>query len=360
MNNLYELIFEEGLTDGVYSLSLVNDPAIAVEALKFNSDEKLEEVLSVKLESEDKRILVSPVLIPNQKIYRKSINGEEGYVYVTEDTIEKLQLNYFKHQYNHNSSLEHIHPVEGVFIFESWIIEDVENDKAFSLGFSNLPKGTWMIKMRIENEDLWNNYIRTGRITGISMDALLQPIKANNKQNNNINFSKQMKGLNFKNALKKAVAKRIAFQSDLMEVVISEEVSYFVQALEVGNTVFDIDGNVVADTEFEYEGVSYKTNEEGQLVEVEVVEEEIAFSEEDVEAIVEDIKEEIVVDYEATIAELKVQIAELEAELAIYKEAEAEEVELAKQSPAKRGIKTKFSKEVKATKSLLETVRRIK
>lgn len=357
MDNLYELIFEEGLTDGVYSLSLVGEPAIAVEALKFNNEEKLEELLSVKLESEDKRILVSPVLIPNQKIYRKSINGEEGYVYVTEDTIEKLQLNYFKHQYNHNSSLEHIHPIEGVFIFESWIIEDVENDKAVSLGFSNLPKGTWMIKMKIENEDLWNNYIRTGRVKGISMDALLQPVKSNN---NIINFSNQMKKINFKNALKKAVAKRIAFQSDLMEIVVSEEVSYFVQALEVGNTVFDIDGNVVTDTEFEYEGVSYKTNEEGQLVEVEVVEEEIAFSEEDVEAIVEDIKEEIVVDYEAAIAELKVKIAELEAELAIYKEAEAEAVELAKQSPAKVGIKTKFSKEVKATKSLLETVRRIK
>lgn len=356
MNNLYELTFDEELMDGVYSISLVSDPAIGVEMLKFNKDKKF------TFSNEDKKIIVSPVLIPDQKVYRKDIAGTgEGYVFVSAETIEKLQANFFKNKFNHNSSIEHSHKIDdGVYVIESWLIEDPLNDKANALGFDNLPKGTWVITMKIDNEDVWKNYIKSGDITGISMDALLQPIRANNNQNKNINFSKQMNKINFKNALKKAVAKRIAFQSEMMEIVVSEEVSYFVQALEVGNTVFDIDGNVVADTEFEYEGVSYKTNEEGQLVEVEVVEEEIAFSEEDVEAIVEDIKEEIVVDYEAAIAELKVKIAELEAELAIYKEAEAEEVELAKQSPAKRGIKTKFSKEVKATKSLLETVRRIK
>lgn len=352
-SNLFELTFDEELMDGVYSLSLVADPAIGVELLKFKEEKKF------TFSNEEKRIIVSPVLIPNQKVYRKDVSGTgEGYVFVTAETIEKLQSNFFKRKYNHNSSLEHSHKIdEGVYVIESWIIEDEDNDKANALGFDNLPKGTWMVTIKVDNDDIWNNYVKSGEVKGISMDALLQPVKSNN---NIINFSNQMKKINFKNALKKAVAKRIAFQSDLMEIVVSEEVSYFVQALEVGNTVFDIDGNVVTDTEFEYEGVSYKTNEEGQLVEVEVVEEEIAFSEEDVEAIVEDIKEEIVVDYEATIAELKVKIAELEAELAIYKEAEAEAVELAKQSPAKVGIKTKFSKEVKATKSLLETVRRIK
>lgn len=364
VDNIYELKFDEELMDGVYSLSLVGNPAIAVEALKFNKDEKLEELLSVKLESEDKRILVSPVLIPNQKIYRNSINGEEGYVYVTEDTIEKLQLNYFKHQYNHNSSLEHIHPIEGVFIFESWIIEDVENDKAVSLGFSNLPKGTWMIKMRVENEDLWNNYIKTGRVKGISMDALLQPVRVKTN-NNEIKFNKQMKKSNLKLAFKKAFAK-VMFAEDRKEFKISDELSVYADAdeLTVGVEVYDAEGNKMVESEFEYDGKLFKVNAEGVIETVEEInyddpQIEFEFSDEEVEAIVEEIKEEIVVDYESQIADLNAKIAELEAKLAIYETAEAEAVELKKQTPASKGVKTTFSKSQPA-KGILGAVRSAK
>lgn len=351
-NNLYELTFDEELMDGVYQISLVSDPAIGVEMLKFNKEKRF------TFSNDEKKIIVSPVLIPDQKVYRRDISGTgEGYVFVTAETIEKLQSNFFKNKFNHNSSIEHSHKIDdGVYVIESWLIEDPLNDKANALGFDNLPKGTWVVTIKIDNEDVWNNYIKTGDITGISMDALLQPVKSNN----NINFSTQMKKVNFKKALRKAVTRRIAFNAELIEIKISEEVSYFVESLEVGKMVYDFDGNSVIDAEFEFEGKVYKTNDEGFLVEVEVINEEVAFSEEDVEAIVEEIKEEIIVDYEAKVAELEVKVAELEAELAIYKEAEAEEVELAKQSPAKRGIKTSFAKDVKPSKGLLGTLRSLK
>lgn len=357
MKNIYELKFDEELMEGVYGISLVQDPAIGVMALKFKKEVKVQEW---KLSSEEKRIIVSPVLIPNQEVFRKDIGGTgEGFVFVTAETIEQLQQNFFRKSFGHNSSIEHSHPVEdGVYVFESWIIEDPENDKANSLGFENLPKGTWMVSIKVENDSVWNNYIKTGKIQGISMDALLQPVKIDNES---FKFKNQMKKINFKNAFKKAVAKRVAFNSDLMEIKVAEEVSYFVEALEMGKPVFDVDAELVIDGEFTYEGFVYKTNEVGEISEIEAVNEveDIEFTEEEIEAIVEEIRAEIVVDYEDQIADLNAKIAVLEAELAIYKQAEVEEVELKKQTPATKGIKTKFSKQ-EPVKGILDAMRKSK
>ena len=363
IDNIYELKFDEELMDGVYGISLVQDPAIGVMAMKFSKEATT--VQKWKMSSEEKRIIVSPVLIPNQKVYRNDISGTgEGCVFVTESTIEQLQQNFFKKQFNHNSTIEHLHPIDdGVFVFESWIIEEPENDKSNSLGFKNLPKGTWMVSMKVENDSVWNNYVKTGKIGGISMDALLQPVKIENSKN--FNFKNQMKKINFKAAFKKAVARRIAFNADLMEVKVSDEVSYFVEALEIEKTVFDVDGNIVADVEFVYEGLVYKTNDQGVIVEIESEHSEnpmvdFEFSDEDVEAIVEEIKEEIVIDYEAQVAELNEKIAELEAKLALYEAAEAEAVELKKNKPATKGIKTTFSRNAKPASGVLGALRSLK
>lgn len=129
-----------------------------------------------KLASEDKQILTQPILIPDQKIYRSNIDGDEGYVYVTAETIEALQQNFFKQQFNHNSTIEHDSErvLNDVYIFESWIITDENNDKSNALGFS-LPVGTWMVSMKVEDSDLWSK-IKSGELKGLSMDAVLFPV----------------------------------------------------------------------------------------------------------------------------------------------------------------------------------------
>lgn len=350
IDNIYELKFDEELMDGVYGISLVQEPAIGVMAMRFSKEVKTT-VQQWKLSSEEKRIIVSPVLIPNQKIYRNNIGDTgEGYVFVTAQTIEQLQQNFFRKQFGHNSTIEHLHPIdEGVYVFESWIIIDPENDKSKALGFENLPKGTWMVSMKVENDSVWNNYVKTGKIGGISMDALLQPVRVKTN-NNEIKFNKQMKKSNLKLAFKKAFAK-VMFAEDRKEFKISDELSVYADAdeLTVGVEVYDAEGNKMVESEFEYDGKLFKVNAEGVIETVEEInyndpQIEFEFSDEEVEAIVEEIKEEIVVDYESQIAELNAKIAELEAKLAIYETAEAEAVELKKQTPASKGVKTTFSK----------------
>lgn len=346
-NNVYELTFNPEEMDGVYNISLVEDPAIGVMAMKFSKEVKTT-VQEWKLSSEEKRIIVSPVLIPDQKVYRNNIgNTGEGYVFVTAQTIEQLQQNFFRRNFGHNSSIEHLHPIEdGVYVFESWIIDNPELDKSKSLGFENLPKGTWLVSIKVENDSVWNNYVKTGKIGGISMDALLQPVKIEN--NKNFNFKNQMKRTNLKNAFKKAFVK-VMFAEDRKEFKISDELSVYADALELGESVYNAEGELMVESEFDFEGKLYKVNAEGKIETIEDINSEdpqinFEFSEEEIEAMVEEIKEEIIVDYESEVADLKAKIAELEAKLAIYETAEEEVIELKKQTPASKGIKTSFAK----------------
>ena len=62
--------------------------------------------------------------------------------------------------------------LEGVYFFESWIVTDSKNDKANALGF-DVPVGTWMMSMKVENQTIWNEYVKTGKITGFSIDSRL-------------------------------------------------------------------------------------------------------------------------------------------------------------------------------------------
>ena len=128
-----------------------------------------------KMADEEKRILTQPILIPNQKIWR---NGLDGYVFLSAETIEKLQQNFFKNQYNLNSTEGHDENrvLNSVFIFESWIVENPENDKSKELGF-DLPKGSWVVSMKIEDDELWSE-IKKGVYNGLSIDAILTPIEA--------------------------------------------------------------------------------------------------------------------------------------------------------------------------------------
>lgn len=360
-DNLFELTYDPEDTLGVYGISLVEEPAIGVMAMKFSKQRK--NVSQIKFSTEDKRVLVSPILIPNQKVYRSNAgNGSEGYVFISSETIEKLQQNFFERCFQHNSSFEHQDKINrGVFVFESWIVEDPLNDKSNALGFEGIVKGTWMVSMKIEDEAIWNDYVLTGKVQGLSIDAFLRPQETILETNFNKQFNMKK---NLSVLFKKAVARRVAMNADLIEVKINDELSYFVAELEIGTMVYDYNSELVKDTQFDFEGYTYFVGENGEIVDKkEIIENvEIDFSEEEIEAILEEVKEEIIVDYEAQVAELNAKIAELEAKLSLYESVEAENIELSKQTPATKGIKTTFSKNTKVdtSKGVLGVMRNLK
>lgn len=336
-----------------------NDPRVGQVASSSNN--------YWRMSSEEKRVLVSPVLIPNQKIYRGSVGktGKPGFVFVTEETIEQLQQNFFRQNHNHNSSIEHLYPItDGVFIFESWIIEDPLNDKAKALGY-DLPKGTWMVSMKIDNDTIWNSFVKTGKIGGLSMDATLISEKVNNE---NLKFNQEMKKETFNAKLKKALVKRIAFNSDVLEFITKDGVSVFATELVEGSIVTDVDGNIMPEAVLEIEGRIYETDTEGVIISVKEVEVEvdtIELSDEMLEEALEEVKEEIVNEYEVAMAELTKEVEELRAENAELKlkiadaEVKVEEVvELSKHRPASKGVKVAFRKDNVPAKGILGAIRK--
>jgi hypothetical protein len=148
------------------AISLVNSPAIEQDFVFFGKEKNN---LTFAKVDEEKRMLVSPALIPNKQIFRYDPNTDsEYYVYFSPDTVRKASELYLKHNNHHKATYEHQDRVSGVLTVESWIKEG-DNDKSKMYGY-DLPNGTWFVKMKIENDDLWNK-IKEGELKGLSIEG---------------------------------------------------------------------------------------------------------------------------------------------------------------------------------------------
>lgn len=163
---IIELVIDEMQEDGVEAISVVESPAIEENFVALKSDK-----LEVKFEKQagDKRILMGPVLIPNKPIFR--VNGEEEYyIYFSRDTVKKASELYLKSGNQSKSTLEHQMAIQGLTLVESWIVEDKSNDKSNLYGM-DVPVGTWMGAIKVDNEKIWNDYVKTGKVKGFSIEG---------------------------------------------------------------------------------------------------------------------------------------------------------------------------------------------
>jgi len=162
---LFELTIDDDFLDEVFAISLVEDPAIESNFVWFDK----EKVQFQKIDTE-KRLVVGPVLIPNKKIFR--IDGEgNGYeVFFSPETIEKLAQGYLKKGYQAKTTVEHEDKVKDVTLVESWI-KTSKLDKSNSYGL-NLPVGTWVGMMKIDNDEVWEEYVKSGETKGFSIEGL--------------------------------------------------------------------------------------------------------------------------------------------------------------------------------------------
>lgn len=180
---LVELVFDEADPNGsgIMAISVVKRPAIK-QGFTLLSDD-----IKVKFEQVkgQKRLLVGPVLIPNMKIYRKE--GEREYdAFFKAESIEKMAFQYLKKGRQSNSTLEHVVDVDGLCVVESWVVQDGKMDKSTALGM-DYPTGTWMVSMKVDREDIWQEFIETGELTGFSIEGLLKSLS--NKPEGREDFS---------------------------------------------------------------------------------------------------------------------------------------------------------------------------
>ena len=162
---IIELILDEEQEDsGIEAISIVESPAIEEDFVALKSDEiKVAEI------SKDKKLLMGALLVPNKPIYRKS-GEDEYYIYFSKNTISKASQLYLKNGNQNNSTLEHQHQLSGLTLVESWIVEDEVKDKS-RLYNLNVPVGTWMGTVKVNNDEIWNEYVKTNKVKGFSIEG---------------------------------------------------------------------------------------------------------------------------------------------------------------------------------------------
>ena len=159
------LIDEDELLSGIEAISIVDRPAIQEHFVALNEHQRhqLAEV------DKEKRILMGAALVPNKHIYRAD-GDEEYYIYFSEDTVRKASELFLMRGNQNKSTLEHQAELHGLSVVESWIVEDEVHDKSVKYGME-LPVGTWMVSMKVNNEDVWENYVKTGLVKGFSIEG---------------------------------------------------------------------------------------------------------------------------------------------------------------------------------------------
>ena len=162
---IIELILDDKDKEmGVYAVSVVEDPAIEENFIKLSK-----ESIELATIDQEKKLLMGPALIPNKQIYRKNNKHGEFYIYFSEDTVRKASEMFFINSNHQKATYEHDKEIDGMTVVESWIIDNPEKDKSAAYGFS-LPKGTWMISMKVNNPDVWKK-VKDGEVKGFSIEG---------------------------------------------------------------------------------------------------------------------------------------------------------------------------------------------
>ena len=163
---LYELRIEDD-TDEVFAISLVESPAIESTFVYFDK-----EVIQFAKIDNEQRMLIGPILIPDKKILRVDGEGNPYHVFFSKETVKKLAQNYLMKKYTDKATLEHDATIKNVNLVESWV-KDGKLDKSNNYGL-NLPEGTWVGMFKITSDTIWNDYVKTGKVKGFSVEALLE------------------------------------------------------------------------------------------------------------------------------------------------------------------------------------------
>jgi len=164
-DNIFELFIDETQEmNGIEAISIVENPAIEENFIALKAD-------TVELASMDteKRILMGAALVPDRKILRRNAEGEY-YIFFSKDTVRRASELFLMNGHQSNSTLEHEVDVQGLTVVESWIIEDELNDKSRKYNMS-LPVGTWMVSVKVNNDEIWNDYVKMGAVKGFSIEG---------------------------------------------------------------------------------------------------------------------------------------------------------------------------------------------
>jgi hypothetical protein len=159
---VYEIQINEDLSDasGVGFMSIVDRPAIETNFLVFSKELKY-------AVNDEKRVITGPAIIADKPIYRE-IAGEKCYTVFTKDVTEKIVKKWAALQNYSLVNTQHQIPVEGVNLFESYLINRERGINPPN-EFQDIADGSWFVSYYVTNDEVWNQ-IKSGEFMGFSIE----------------------------------------------------------------------------------------------------------------------------------------------------------------------------------------------
>lgn len=175
-------VTEDGLK-AVYETSLVADPATGKSFLAFSEGEHK---LEFKKVQGQERVLSGVWMMPDTKYIRQNENGDFYSVSFTRENLFEALKQYIKGGFANAVKLEHqgryLQDMIGV---EYWIIRDentlspIYGNSLKDLGYepTDIPVGTAMASIFVQDEQFWMDYVMSGLVKGFSIGGLFDMTK---------------------------------------------------------------------------------------------------------------------------------------------------------------------------------------
>ena len=172
---LFELVIDESAEAGVKAVALVDNPAIEVDWVAFNEADKNK--FNFITESEEKRIVFGALMIPDLQIYRRNQDGYEFNVVFSKDTIYQIRERFMREKRTAETNAQHIASIafDDVYMVETFI-KDSQRGVMPPEQFQDLPDGTWFGAFKVDNDQVWNDFVKTGLFKGFSVEGNFKQI----------------------------------------------------------------------------------------------------------------------------------------------------------------------------------------
>ena len=132
---------------------------------------------ALRFADDEQRIVVGPAMIPEMQIPRKDADGDIYYVKFSAETIKEIMMKFMKEARTNATNQDHNEDtLAGSYVYESWLVEDPENDKANQKYGFNVPAGTWMVSMKVDDSEVWKR-IKNGELKGFSVEGLFSDLE---------------------------------------------------------------------------------------------------------------------------------------------------------------------------------------
>ena len=260
---LFKAIFDpDDLDEGVFTVSLVEEPAVESYFIAFDKDEEL----SFSIVDEFAHKVIGVVLRADYPILRVDGEGKYYNLVFDKDTIYNITQRFVRSGFTGSVSVLHNGvPVDGVDLTQLFIKD--ESKGISPKGFESIEDGSLFAEYKVNNSDIWEKII-SGELKGFSVEGVFG-VKETPNQTNKPNETNKFNLINMnklRDKLAKLLLKFDSVSTDKADLFYDHE-----GELVVGDEVYTYDANgdraSVEDGDYESDGYVYVIKE-GKVEEI--------------------------------------------------------------------------------------------